>query len=158
MQNRRFLPKGVYINDDYSVETQKRINRLRPVLRKAKLRDAEAKLVADKLIYKGRAYTLNTISSIDFDLEDLSTSTSQNVVAFAGRYSVFSNLYPCQITIDGQQFSSNEQFFQYQKCKEAGRDDVAAKVLLCTQPESAMSAGKEVQMTKAWSISTGKKY
>jgi hypothetical protein len=157
MQNRKHLPHGIYINDDYSADTQCRINTLRPVLKKARSQDEEARMVGDKLLYKRKFYSVENINTIDFDLQQLSMKQSDNTVAFAGRHSFLSNLHPCQMSVQGQEYSSNEQHFQYRKCQEAGRPDIAAQVLLCSQPEAAMHVGKQVRMPKEWSQATGRK-
>jgi hypothetical protein len=156
MQNRQNLPHGIYINDDFCAETQRHINTLRPVLRKAQFIDEQAKMVADKLFYKGRPYTVHNITAIDFDLEELSCKKNAQYTTFSGRYSVLSNLHPCQIMDGEQKFNSNEQYFQFRKCQEAGRDDIAAQVLLCSQPEDAMAVGKQVRMPNDWTNGTGK--
>ena len=157
MKNRKYLPHNVYINDDYSADTQRRISTLRPAFKKARSLDEEAKLVGDRLWYKGRSYTVDTIDQVDFDLQAMSTKQNDKVVAFAGRYSPLSNLHPCHISVNGHDYTSNEQHYQHRKCQEAGKHDIAAQVLLSSQPEAAMTIGKQVHMTKEWTTSTGKR-
>lgn len=50
LRRRRDLPQGVYINEDYSPETKRHVNALRPVLKEALKSDRSAKLIKDKLI------------------------------------------------------------------------------------------------------------
>jgi ribA/ribD-fused uncharacterized protein len=156
MRNRKLLPRGVYMNDDCSPETQRGINVLRRVWKEALNYDQNAKLSGDKLIYKGNAYSVDNVKAVDFNLEKLSTKENVDTVAFSGRFSVLSNLHPHSFIVAGQPYKSNEHYYQYNKCMEAGREDVAAQVLLSSQPEDAMAVGKKVNMTKEWTQSKGR--
>ena len=156
MKHRKSLPAGVFINDDYCVATQRKINTLRPVLKVARQTDDSTKLIGDKLVYKKKTYSTDNIMSIPINLTELSTKENDHVVAFAGRYSPLSNLFPYTFTVEDQEYKSNEHYYQHQKCKAAGRDEIAAMVLMEPDPEGAMSVGKQVTMSAEWITTSSK--
>ena len=110
LQRRSLLPKGIYVNEDYAAETKRHIDTLRPVLKEALKTDKQAKMIRDRLVYKNKTYTIDTIKTIPIDLEKLSEKQTNTVTAFAGRYSALSNLHPFSLEIDNQQFNSSEHF------------------------------------------------
>ena len=156
MKNRKYLPNDVYINDDYSQETTRRRNTLRPVFKVAKEIDKNTKLSGDKIIFKNKAYTLENIHAIPFDLEPIAIKEDEESVAFASRYHPFSNLYPKEVEVEGKTFASTEHYYQFKKSMEAGREDVAALVLLANEPEMAMTIGGRIKPDQNWYNTRGK--
>ena len=153
--SRSKFPKGIYINDDYSMETKRKINILRPVHREAKKIDSTSTLFKDKLYFKNKEYTVKNIRSINLDTEKLSQKSSKDVMAFAGRFSPLSNHYPCPVDVDGMSYASSEHCYQHQKCTASGNHVAAAAVLLTTEPEDAMAAGSSVRQTPEWTQKEG---
>ena len=156
LQRRWSLGKGVYINEDFSAETKRRINVLRPVFKEAKKIDSNSKMIKDKIIFRNKEYTVKNIRTINIVTSKLSEKTDKVTIAFAGRFSPLSNLYPQPIEIDGKLYSSTEHFYQLHKCLSAGNLDVAAEVLMAEEPEDAMAAGAKVQRPLTWTIKEGK--
>jgi len=156
LQRRGGLPKGVYVNEDFAPETKRHIDTLRPILREAKKFDPNAKMIKDKIFYENKPYTVNNIRAINLDIEKISEKKNADVIAFAGRYSRQSNLFPQPIDVDDRTYPSTEHYYQYQKCLSAGDVDAAAQVLLAQQPEDAMAAGKAVKKQREWTNKEGK--
>ena len=151
------LPRGIFFNEDYSGETRRRINAIRPAFKEAKKHDARAVMVKDKIIFRGKEYSLENIGNIGFDNTKISEKKNNSTIAFAGRFSSFSNLSPAPIEIDGVLYASTEHFYQYNKCLASGNHTAAAEVLLSKEPESAMTAGAAVKATKEWTQTEGKR-
>jgi len=148
--SRSKFPKGIYINDDFAAETKRKINTLRPVYKEAKKIDNATTMFKDKLYFKNKEYTVKNIRSINLDTEKVSQKSTNNVIAFAGRYSPLSNLYPTTLEVDGLTYTSSEHCYQHKKCIAAGNTSAAAAVLLSVEPEDAMVAGSTVKPSQEW--------
>jgi len=108
MSRRRVLKEkhaGVYIDDDYSVETLRRRNSLRPVVNLLKPLDERTHLRGDKIWYKGRLYSHNNIIQLPIDPHQACTATQGDVTLFSGIYSRLSNLYPVELIVDDRKWS-----------------------------------------------------
>ena len=68
-----------------------------------------------------------------------------DVAVFANSKSVFSNLHPMQVTIDGYCFNCNEQFIQYSKAKLFKDTEASNKILEETDPYKQMALGKKIK-------------
>ena len=157
LQSKKRLPMGIYVNEDFSLQTKRKINILRPALREARKFDKYAKIVKDKLIFKNQAFTVNNIHTISFDTRKLSENTDGVTLAFAGRYSPLSNFFPHPIEVNGETYQSSEHFYQFHKCMATGATDKAAEVLLTNEPEDAMAAASDIKPSKQWYDNEGKK-
>ncbi|MCP5059146.1 MAG: NADAR family protein, partial [bacterium] len=63
---------------------------------------------------------------------------------FYGADSVLSNFYPIHITADGVNFSSVEQYFQYNKAKKFGDTETATAILSTPSPLQQGQLGRRV--------------
>ena len=57
-------------------------------------------------------------------------------------------LHHCKIMIDGQEWSSTEQYFQYEKAMTAGEKEKAGLIRATDDPYEAMYLGKEISTDK----------
>lgn len=156
LHRRMKLPQGIYINEDVCAATRRKINTLRPVYKEAKKIDRSAKMMKDRIIFKGKEYTVQNIHAINLNTKTISEKTDQVTIAFASRFTPFSNLYPYQIEIDGKLYPSTEHYYQYKKCQSAGAKLAAAEVMLAQEPEDAMFAGAKVKPNMQWYQTDGK--
>ena len=155
MSSRNRLPSGIYFNDDFSPETKRKINVLRPVFKEARKIDPNTNLVKDKLYFKNKEYSIKNIHCININTQKLSEKYTDKVFAFAGRFNPLSNLSPCPIDIDGNTYPSSEHYYQHQKCMSVGNTIAAAAVLLSKEPEDAMTAGSIVKQPAEWTVKEG---
>jgi len=147
---RQNLPRGIYINEDYSAETSRRVMVMRNVHKEAKKSDKNSKLIKDKVIYKNKQYTLENVNTMGINLTKLGEKTDQQHLAFAGRFSQLSSLAPCPIEKDGIQFNSAEQLYQYEKCLDHDNLDAAAAVMSATEPEDVLAVGSRIKVKTDW--------
>lgn len=157
MRNRHRLPPRIYINDDFAPTTRRRCAIMRPVFKEAQQVDQNAMLNRDKLRFQGRNFNVENVHQTGLNLTKLSEKHDENILAFSGRFSMLSNLYPCRVEIDNQMFNSSEHAYQYKKCVAHGNHRAAAAVVLAQEPEGAMAAGSEVKATDEWKKSEGMK-
>ena len=150
---------NIFINDDLAPGIAKRQAELLPILKYIKQTDPDAKvnIYQDKLRYNGAVFTNSNIGDLPIDLFKVGTKSNDTHVFFSGEYSVYSNLYPCNLLIDGQLYNSSEQNYQYNKCTALKMPDVAARVLECATPREAMRVGKSVKAPEAWAMGEGEK-
>jgi ribA/ribD-fused uncharacterized protein len=90
-----------------------------------------AALRLDQLYINNKRFTVNNIKEIPRDLhpENSSIIATADVVVFASKHAILSNLYPCDITIEGKTYNSTEQYIQYSKAV-LFNDQIAAKNIL----------------------------
>ena len=145
----------MFINDDYSAPTKKKINMLRPIFKEAKKIDPTAKFIKDKIIFRNKTYTTENIMSIGLNKDLVSQKSDDNTLVFASRFSTFSNLNPCVISMESESYNSTEQYYQFKKCLAHGDEVAAAAVKMAVEPEDAMAAGGAVRPTKEWTETHG---
>ena len=142
------LPSPIWINEDYPTEIRQRRSTLNTVVRHARSLGHRATLSADKCIINGRAYSTETLDQLPEELNPEKASTltvSEDVVAFFSGRSPLSNFFKANMTIDGIQYSCNEQYFQHQKALECNNQDAANKILHTTNPAEMKRTGDRLR-------------
>ena len=91
LKNRRGLSTGIHLKEDYPTEIDARCRTLRPILREAMQNDefqGKVKLSYDKLIAKGRSYTVDTLDNLpkELNLDNLANKMDEHSVAFLESY------------------------------------------------------------------------
>ena len=110
------------ISQDFPVSIANRRYQLKQVLKIAKEVDDRASLRADKLIFEGAAYSIQECYKIkDIDIHSIGTLTKTKAVFFHGRFSPFSNFYPCSFNLDGVEYHCVEQFYQHKKALHSNK-------------------------------------
>lgn len=125
--------KGIYIKPDLPIAMTQRRSFLAKSLGGAKEEDKDAKLVKDKLLYKGNMYTIDNIHEAGIQ-ERGHTITTDTHVRFYGYPSKFSNFHRTRIQMNGRVFSSAEQAFQFFKADRRGDRDTAGRILRESHP------------------------
>ena len=97
-ENRFYLGKGVYINQEYNVETETARKLLRPILKASKQYSEyknTSRLNGDKLIINGRRYGKHNLHQLLDKLKPMKVSTKENsdTIGFFGELCPFSNFY-----------------------------------------------------------------
>ena len=142
LENRRNLPMGVYVNEEFPLEIKRNRDTLRPILKLAKslseYRD-KSKLVDDKLIINGSAYTVHNLHQLPTDLAPYKATQKVNdsVIGFSGELSPWSNLHKSPFEINGIKFTTAEHWIQYTKSNLFG-DTLTSNQIL--NSENAMEA------------------
>ena len=145
----RLKDTGIYINDDLCQESQQLCSALLPILKELKTIDKKAHFRGEKIHYKNRLYEEKNIKELPIDCKKACTKSENDVTVFAGKFSPLSNLFPCKLTVDGQEWNSTEHYFQYQKAKTMGDDQIAARIRTVENPVEVMFIGKTISMEKA---------
>ena len=134
LENRYYLPQGVFVEREYTVETEKNRKILRPYLRAAKNLNHYAgrcRISGDKLIINGRKCSTNKLDRLPQDLRgfEITTKRSREGMCFFGELNPHSNLHSAQFTADGETCASSEQFIQKTKAEYFGKNRVAEEIM-----------------------------
>jgi len=156
MENRHKL-KGsdTYINDDYPIEIEKKRGALRPVLRYVKQMEDKATLVQDKIRFKGKLYSADSVQQIPINMSGLGIKETDTHVIFAGQFTPLSNFYYCNMECENMKFASSEHLFQFKRSTALGNQDIARRVLSAPTPLDAMIIGREVIADEHWTLTEG---
>ena len=134
LRNRRYLSEGIFIDREYSRETESARRLLRPYLKAAQkipTYQRKCRLEGDTLILKGLSYTMNTLHKLPDELSasNISSISDKNTFGFFGSINPLSNFYPTKFEFNGNIFHSSEQYIQYTKAKHFGDDECARNIL-----------------------------
>ena len=150
MENKKYLPPGIFINHEYLPHIKKSRDKLRPILKlaksKANYRD-KSKLVDDKLIINGVSYTTDDLNKLPPDIAayQAAQKTNEETVIFHGELSPWSNFHTAPFIINNQCFNTSEHWIQLQKALLFNDLDRADKIINSTSPYEAKRLGHQVQ-------------
>ena len=118
--NKKYLPKGIFADKEYTEETENNRRILCLILRAAHANEnhkGKCKMDGDTLVLKGLSYTVHDLHKQPPELNEFSVSskTDSKSVCFFGELNAFSNFNPAKFSIDGIEFHSSEQYIQYVK-------------------------------------------
>ena len=133
-RNRKKLPKGVFIENEFSRATEKERRLVRPILKAARRSEkykGKVRMDGPHLVIDGKHYHRQNLHTLPDDLDpvEASSKTNDTILGFFGELHPFSNFHPCKFTLDGQDFHSSEQFIQM-KAAEYFEDDIAKQRIL----------------------------
>ena len=121
---------------EYPAEVERKQKTLLPILKAAKwIPDykRQSKLEDDKLVLKGRSYTVNMLNQLPDELNTFKVTSKEdeNTVGFFGEINQ-SIFYPSSFIHEGTKYISSEQFIQANKAKYFGDYDRQSMILGCT--------------------------
>ena len=150
LDNRFDLEKGVYVDCEYPMETERKRKTLLPVLRAAKRLPGykrQSRLEDDKLVLKGRPYMVSTLNQLPEELNVFKVTSKENdtTVGFFGEINPLSNFYPSAFLYDGINYISSEQFIQVNKAKYFGDLEMYNMILGCTTSLECKNLCKQIR-------------
>ena len=133
-KHRKKLPRGVYIDKEYSRTTEKERRLVRPILRAARRTEkykGKVRMEGPHLIIDSKHYHRFNLHTLPDDLDPIeATSTSNDtIVGFFGELHPFSNFHPSTFICENMEFHSSEQFIQM-KAAEYFKDEVAKERIM----------------------------
>ena len=140
----------MYVDREYPVETECKRKTLLPVLRAAKRLPGykrQSKLEDDKLVLKGRPYTISTLNQLPEELNVFKVTTKENetTVGFFGEINPLSNFHPSAFKHDGIHYISSEQFIQANKAKYFGDLESYNMILGCATSLECKNLAKQIR-------------
>jgi len=146
----------IMLVEDLPTWTQEKRDYLLPILKEAQKNSEfkDTRLVRDKLIVKGRAYTTKTVNTLPEPLKPTAVSSRQNSDTFVyfSRLSPLSNFSSYPIVVEGIQYTCNEQYIQRKKAELAGDELSARRVMEERIPKrmKAIGAGLKQLDRRVW--------
>lgn len=153
-RNKNLGLKSVFCNDDLSEDMRLSRQEMREIARFAKgtgYNDAVVK--GDKLYIQGKTYTDEELHLLPKNLKLENIIRTRKVgkgVGFISKHSYLSNFYPVPVTINGRNFISSEQAYQFSKAMACEREDIAISVMARTDPKKMKKDGDRVDITPDW--------
>ena len=152
---------GVSLQDQLSPQETKEYNELRAIFFLAKKHKIEnVRLRQRSIIIGTKTYAHKDIPVLPKGLTLRAATTYKTVdgIAFKSEHNPLSNLFPCQITHNGREYSSVEHAFQHDKALSSGHQK-ADEIMITTNPYDLMKMGKDVTPGPDWNKgSTGLLY
>ena len=134
LENKRNLPPGIYVNDEYPLETKINRDTIRPILRLAKSLQTykdKSKMIDDRLIINGITYTIHNLHQLPIKLAPYKAAQKVNktTIGFSGELSPWSNFHKSPFELNGQIFDTAEHWIQFTKSKLFG-DTTTSELIL----------------------------
>lgn len=153
LNKRSYLPSGVFVSEDFPEEWVDRRRMLRPILNQAKSKPKYKNcsfLTRDKLIIDGKQYTVAPFNNLAQLPPDLKASSScevrnDNVIAFLGPHSVFSNFHPAKFVSDKIKYTCAEQMIQAEKAALFKDTTSLQRIMKLTCPYRIKAAGNKIR-------------
>ena len=148
-RNRKKLPKGIYIDKEYSKSTEKECRLLRPIIKAARRMDkykGACHLEGPQLVIEGKRYHCQNIHTLPEDLNpmEVTSRSNENVFAFFGELNPLSNFHPCKFNLDGETFNSSEQYIQWTKAKYCGDKIAVERILNCEDTADCKEVSRDI--------------
>ena len=150
LENKRNLPPGIYVNDEYPLEIKVNRDTLRPILRLAKslpnYRD-KSKIIDDRLVINGITYTVHNLHQLPIELAPYKAAqkVDETTIGFSGELSPWSNLHKSPFELNGQSFDTAEHWIQYTKSKLFGDTTTSELILNSENAREAKKLGYKIQ-------------
>ena len=151
--------KNLVIKEDFPPEVEQARSRLYPICKAARANNVKASLVANYLLIDGRKYTMESLHLLPNYLQpkNLAKKEDDTTVLFYGKDCPFSNFYKCRFIVDGQQYSSVEQFYQYQRSDKLGDAMTAASIMDTEDPIEQRRLGRRTRIDEEiWNVTLAK--
>ena len=142
----------MYIDRQYTEEVENQRKLLRPILKLARGIEnyqGKCKLEDNYLVIHGKKYGTRDLHKHPNDLSGFHASSKldekNEVHAFFGELSLFSNFYPANFTVDGVSYNCSEQFIQNQKALLFNDLDTSDRIMISTTQLECKDLGKSVK-------------
>ena len=150
LENRFDLDRGIFVDKEYPAEVERKRRTLLPILKAAKrLTDYKkgSRLEEDRLILKGRPYTVHTLSQLPDELNVFSVTSKEDehCVGYFGEINPLSNFFPAPFQIDGTKYISSEQFIQSTKARFFGDLDTYNQLLCVSSSHECKELSRQIR-------------
>ena len=148
-ENRSWLPRGMFLDREYTAEVEHQRKLLRPILKLARSKEeykGKCKIENNYLVIRGMKYTVNDLNKLPNDLSGYHASSRSNgkTTVFFGELSPFSNFHTAPFTVENKQYFCSEQYIQEQKSLEFKDTATANQILLCETAQECKNLSRNV--------------
>ena len=144
------LRKGIYVDQFYSVETEKQCKRLRPILsagRRLEEYRGRCKMEGTEVVIKGKHYSFNNLSELpeNLSLDKVSSRQDASHYGFFGEFNPLSNFHPAVFTCNDEKYCHTEQFIQARKAEFCADTDSYYMIMATTSASKCKELGRQVK-------------
>ena len=134
LNNRKYFSEGIYIDKEYSKETEAARKILHPYFKAARKMpkyQRKCRLDGNTLVLRGISYNIDTLHKLPEELQghNISSSTNETCYGFFGSINPFSNFHPTEFNFEGKTFHSSKQLVQFKKAKFFKDEQCASQIL-----------------------------
>ena len=150
LKNKRNLPKGVYLNREYSKATEKEQRYLRPLLKAARRLEKykkKSRMEGPHLVLDGKHYYRGNLHTLPAELDpfDVTSKSDNNTVAFFGELNPLSNFHEARFYCEGEEFHCSEQFIQWKKATYFKDRITERRILNCSNALTCKETARDIK-------------
>ena len=153
---KKLKESDIYVKEDFPREILNRRQTLTPIMQAAWRNDCVAYITVDKLhiIDKDKKHLVFDVNSLDklphyCDPKYATTRKSEDTMVFFNAPCPLSNFHKCSLTIEGQEYHSTEQFYQFKKAELAGDQVTMTKILKADTAAQCKAFGDGVKINSS---------
>ena len=149
LSNKKYLPRGVFADRQYSQDTENKRRILRPIYKTAINHHSykgRCKMDGEFLKIHGRRYSLNNLRNLPEDLSGYKCTIREDLetIGFYGELNPLSNFYSCEFTGNNLKFHSSEQMIQFNKDKHFGDHVTMSQILYADMPLECKQLSRDI--------------
>ena len=149
LSNKKYLPRGIFADRQYSQDTENKRRILRPIYKTAVNHHqykGRCKMEGEFLRIQGRRYRVNNIRDLPQDLSSYKCTTKEDpdTIGFYGELNPMSNFYNCEFTSNHIKFHSSEQLIQFNKAKHFGDHVTMSQILYADTPLECKQLSRDI--------------
>lgn len=150
LENKRNLPTGIYVNEEFPSHVKRDRDMLRPILKLAKslyhYRE-KSKLDRNRLIINGTSYTVQELHQLPTELAPYKASQKSidSIIGFQGELSPWPNFHYSSFEIDNTKFNTAEHWIQYTKAKLFGDKVIVTSIINSETARDAKKLSYKIQ-------------
>ena len=149
-ESKSWLPKGIYVDKEYTQEVENQCKLLGPILKLARSIETyqgKCKLEDDHLVIHGKKYTVEDLHKLRNDLSGLhaSSKSTDKAHAFFGELSPFSNFHKATFKVDNTTYFCSEQYIQAKMAQLFHNNDTVDKIMVSSSLLECKDLGRDVQ-------------
>ena len=149
LSNKKYLPRGIFADTQYSQDTKNKRRILRPIYKTAVNHHqykGKCKMEGEFLRIQGRRYRVNNIRDLPQDLSGYKCTTKEDpdTIGFYGELNPMSNFYNCEFTSNHIKFHSSEQLIQFNKAKHFGDHVTMSQILYADMPLECKQLSRDI--------------
>lgn len=142
----------IYVREDLPEKVERNRRQMIPAFKMARKLDKYSTMIADKLRFKGKVYSIDNLPEelVGSGEVGLGTRIDGDYILFAGRACPYSNFFRSLFPENNIVYSCVEKYYQYIKAKYAGDTKTASAILATEDPTTAKKLGDGVQVDGGW--------
>ena len=149
LTNRSWLREGIYVEREYSLETERKRKLLRPIVKASKnLSEFKGKvhLKDDTVVVRGKTITTKTLHKLPEELNvfNITSRSNDTTLGFFGELNPLSNFHPASFVFNDVHYTTSEQFIQHQKALCFGDHQSATRIITTESPVDCKAIGTDI--------------